>query len=638
MVDRAIQMQKRDAEAACPEVPQALKSATQLRVQAQGALLSLAPHNIRYSELVAEGIDPTILKRLYEDVGIKVAPPEAPKPAELPSKITSMSAQRQSVAVTAKPVPATEKAELQTEGTNRGFTPKSKLALAPNTAPTVSSVDHPNAEKPMERKELIARMLAAKTAKISEPSTSNPLPTERQTVPPISIPSTASRSESKESGAPAREKNKAQTELARQRIEALKRQAFLKQQQKAEQSNEFSQMNTLVTTTEASAPTVQHPLPVRPPIPQLTEPAIIPGLSINELQHEGNTQALIGGPQGIAIDPTPIPRLPQRKRPRATDFDESAAVPKKHIQHTIGYSDVPERLVIDISDDESLYGDDENGDTMDVESVHDAAAPANAHPVDTSKPNFSKYATITRASTSTPQATSRSSDNEHIRQRDLEIQAMHRKIAELERRRKEKLALVQTESSRASGNSGISSSSSSASSSSAARASPGAVDVGQSLPATTTSSKVTSSSTTVMSFPKRPNLIDSFSESSVKVLASMEFEQLDSIRSKILRMREIESGLPNLDAEITSTESRLAACREEAERLVSEITKGKQGRTQLVEELENLSHELNGLSIEDLNELRQQAGVKQQQLAAKEGMVTIISTSILYCTNCLQRQ
>lgn len=48
----------------------------QLRIQAQGALLRLAPHNIRYSELVREGINPAVLRQLYEEVGIRVPTPQ----------------------------------------------------------------------------------------------------------------------------------------------------------------------------------------------------------------------------------------------------------------------------------------------------------------------------------------------------------------------------------------------------------------------------------------------------------------------------------------------------------------------------------------------------------------------------------
>jgi hypothetical protein len=50
----------------CFHLPRLTKEGCMLHV----TLLSLAPHNIRYDELVGEGINPIILRRLYEEVGI----------------------------------------------------------------------------------------------------------------------------------------------------------------------------------------------------------------------------------------------------------------------------------------------------------------------------------------------------------------------------------------------------------------------------------------------------------------------------------------------------------------------------------------------------------------------------------------
>lgn len=103
----------------------------------------------------------------------------------------------------------------------------------------------------------------------------------------------------------------------------------------------------------------------------------------------------------------------------------------------------------------------------------------------------------------------------------------------------------------------------------------------------------------------------------------MDKEQLNSMHSKILRMKDIESGLPDLDAGISSSESRLTVCRQEAEALISDITKGREGRYQLVEELKGLSYEINGLSSEDLDELRRQVEIKKQHLPALEGKIQL---------------
>ncbi|KAI9759770.1 MAG: hypothetical protein M1835_000303, partial [Candelina submexicana] len=47
-------------------------SATEARTSAKHALLNLFPHKIRFEEIAAEGIDEEVLKDLYEEVGIKI--------------------------------------------------------------------------------------------------------------------------------------------------------------------------------------------------------------------------------------------------------------------------------------------------------------------------------------------------------------------------------------------------------------------------------------------------------------------------------------------------------------------------------------------------------------------------------------
>lgn len=605
-------MQNRDAPTTTSDDAQPPRSATQLRVQAQGALLRLAPHNIRYDELVAEGINPTILKKLYGEVGIKVAALKGEKTA---AKITSTAKPFAAPAApppTASPIQSAQmnkRAGAAALTKNNGIAQKS----SPTTDQTAASAT-PNSEpgKPMERKELIAKMLAAKAAKSSEPS--NPKAAPKESLLPSSASSAPSTpGQSKENGVPVRQKNKAQTELARQRIEELKRQALLRTQQQVQQPD---QSDTSVKGDPASifqspsAPAVQHPLPVRPPVPQPSEHAVIPGLLMTGSQQDTDAPSPGSATQGIAVDSTPVARATQRKRPRASDFDEPMAAPKKHFSHAGDHSSAADRLIIDISDDESLYGDDE-GEDMDVDSSPEQGA-SPVVTLDPTRAPLQNYPSHTRASSSTPQGSSRPGDQEHIRQRDLEIQAMHRKIAELEQKRKTKLATGRTQSPGTLNDTGASSS--------AAQYSATDVEVVESSTAPSSGPKVAPSTRTAMSsLAGRPNLIDSFSDSSVRALASMDMAQLDGIRSKILRMKEIEFGLPELDAELQSSESRLSVCGEEADRLLSEIFKGREGRLLLIEELKNLCYEIDDLSLEDVDELRRQAELKEQHLAAEEG-------------------
>lgn len=76
--------------------------------------------------------------------------------------------------------------------------------------------------------------------------------------------------------------------------------------------------------------------------------------------------------------------------------------------------------------------------------------------------------------------------------------------------------------------------------------------------------------------------------------------QLEKLRSTYLRKQEIVAGLPSLDAEILRSQARLNDFKEQEQKLLSEITKGNEGRQQLINELGALDLEINGLSLEEI--------------------------------------
>lgn len=295
----------------------------------------------------------------------------------------------------------------------------------------------------MERKELIARKLAAaaqaaaaRTAKV--PSTeSNAVAKDAQSAPTPSSSATPDESLSKKNAVPVRQKNKAQTELARQRILDLQRQAALKSQQKNKETQPFQviEQNSATDGSNAATPAAQHPLPVRPPIPQSSYAVTLPGLVMLESnQHDPSSQPPRYASPAVAMDSTPIPRPSQRKRPRASDFDELESGSKKHMVYgndTTG-SAGPEKLIIEFSDDESLYDDDE---TMDTGQEFEAPHTASRAPSRPALPK--KYP----SATSTPLGSTWQSDNEDMQRKNQEIQEMHRRIAYLEEKRKAKAKL-----------------------------------------------------------------------------------------------------------------------------------------------------------------------------------------------------
>lgn len=586
------------------------KSPVQLRLQAQGALLSLAPHNIRYGELVREGINPVILRQLYEDVGIKVQTPLSDtKKDSLPKPQESIVNQSQSAAVQ-----STSFTDSVDPAQRQGSKPGNDNEKQPSPVEPPSSASQQDAGKPMERKEVIARMLAAKAAKAPGPSPSPQAGVSKET--PGGAVSISSELPLKEKDVPVREKNKAQTELARKRIEELKKQGLMRNQQKPQaDSIPQEQPQRSETIKQALAPPNvipvrnQHPLPERPPQPE-APPGRLPGLFMTDSGQLPAPESHATPMQGLALDSTPQPRVSQRKRPRASDFDEPSNTPREGFGQGVANAVPEEKLVIDISDDE-FYGDSEN-DHMDLETPADLAQSSDS------------FMNSVDPSGSTTSVAPRANDQEHIRMKDLEIQEMHRKIAELEQRKKTKLTTSRTQSPRGPDSLTVS-----------LPDNPSGTDF-QSNVYSTESPPVNNDSDTMHTVPdtvhatsgqnghpERPQPID---------LASMNLTQLAVMRSKILRKKEIEMGLPDLDAEIQSSEAKLSELQKDEDQLLLNIARGKEGRQQLIGELEELGLETNGLTLEVLDAAQRKLESHKPSSPPDQGMfpvtVSLVSTMV----------
>ncbi|KAL2002863.1 hypothetical protein VTN02DRAFT_5700 [Thermoascus thermophilus] len=619
------------------------KSPAQLRVLAQGALLGLAPHNIRYNELVGEGINPTILKQLYDEVGIKVTSPilDPKAAAGDASKAAGALAATQQTSDKTSPAKAQPESSTREQGTAvQEPTRTMQTATSTSQAPSIveKATAFPSAStiptqtetgKPLERKEVIARMLAAKAGKISGVTSSAKPDTAKES----SVAGATATKPAEQPSQPAppsegqvKEKNKAQTELARQRIEQLKKQGLAKSQQRPQvesPSAPTSQQQHGIATGLVQTPqsfaqpfpssTLQHPLPERPPEPESVPPARIPGLFMTQSDRpvpgEPSPAAQVSGVDSGPVQTRNVPR----KRPRASDFDEPVASTKN-------YTAVPDnRLIIDISDDEFLHGDNDDGDAMDIDKPGDkissetistansrSSMPRNFPPLTdfpSRKPPIPPHQRAPASSSS--QTPHRISDQEDLRLKDLEIKAMRKRIAELEQRKQAKLAASRTQS-------------------------PGTVNqpasvsenpprpINETPAATETEQQVHPS---VQGDSERisrgePSLVSSRNRSSsIQTLASMDAAQIENMRSKFLRKKEIESGIPALDAELLKSEARLAEFRKEEERLLAEIAKGKEGRRQLMQELENLGLETQGLTLEELQAAKEELENRERQKA-----------------------
>lgn len=521
--------------------PTAGKTVSQIRVMAQGALLGLVPHNIRFNELAKENIDPDILRQLYNEIGIKIA--DSVSDAKSPKKSDSIEA----AVAPNEPTDHTHAQAITTPEEQQDSIRKNTLQQKGEDSSVASS------SKPLERKELIARMLAAKANKATAsngPKATESRPRSASGVDQsVVLPRDAMVSPTISQATQPKEKNKAQTELARQRMEQLKKMG-LKRQQSQPENIPTPQAPSTDSTQQVA--TLSHPLPERPPVPD--EPTIstemqtlqIPGLQTNTSEtNPSSTPTDIGNTENdIATF-----RKNAVKRPRASDFDEVYPKPKKP-------SVAQDRLVIDISDDESMEDED---DTLMPDVNNDTPSSQTSNFPRSSGPSYQRS-----SASATPQ--SRIHDAESLRQKHLEIQAMRRRIAEFEEKKKAK------------GSNPI--------------ASP--ISTPGSFKATGEQDNATQSqaeeeplapiAATIARSKSAGALVDSPAQSAVSTGAS----NLDRIRQKLLRKQEIESGLPTLDDELLRIETKLAGFRQLEEELLAEIAKGREGRKQLVDELQSL--------------------------------------------------
>ena len=324
------------------------KSPSQIRVMAQGALLSLAPHNIRFSELVKEDIDPTVLKQLYDDIGIKVTSTAEKHPGSAVPKLD--------VAKVNITKPIIDK--LDSSATTQERIPTASSASVSNVETNDLSISA--SAKPLERKDVIARMLAEKAKKKATNVVSDSAldaTTLRNSSTSASSIEKAAEVSKPELPAQTKEKNKALSELARQRIEQLKKMRIKRQQSNSESTNVSSApvssiSNTPIVKPETTVP-LHHPLPERPPVapssPKLSTPQL-PGLSLSS-EPTGTSSPSIIENRSMGTS-TPF-KNSLGKRPRASDFDESIPEIKKH--------SMKDRLVIDISEDESSEEEEDIG-------------------------------------------------------------------------------------------------------------------------------------------------------------------------------------------------------------------------------------------------------------------------------------
>jgi hypothetical protein len=480
-----------------------------------------------------------------------------------PAPILPPKANGTSTAPAVQPVPSAQAHQLK---------PAPVVKTNINPAPSAKSAASPTT--PGDRKDYIARLQAAKAAKqagVAKPSPPQQTPPAKPTTPApaTKTPQPATTPNAKP---PVTDEQRARnTELIKQRLEAIKA------RQKAPVIANKAAMVAPVPpeqVTRAATPTTSTPTNhgYMPPFPG------IPGLFMNAPPASGNS---------TLTAPQPSPAIPQ-KRPAPADSTEVSTPRGSVTPYTCPLGQSPhadqedDSMIIDVSEDES------NGSDMDIEDDQPAIRAVQVPRPDlTILPSRAGSAMPTASAVSTPGAqtpTTVARENE-LADKEKKLVAMRETLKKklAEKRERDKAAAA-----------------------AAATSSP-------------TSQK-----------PYTP-LLPPQSDTPSKLLTPMPVQShntaidpahsnVDSQRNtKRLRRAEIQSRLPNLDAEIALNASRMAQLTKEMEQLTAQNARIARDKEQLTKELEDIGIDTEGMSHAELrakkDEIEREQSVEPEPLS-----------------------
>ncbi|KZF23059.1 hypothetical protein L228DRAFT_283117 [Xylona heveae TC161] len=720
------------------------KTLTEKRTAAKNALLNLIPFKIKFSELVAENIDPEILRSLYDEIGLKHTPqtptrltadgaqgtsPDKPERSrtrestqdsrtihesqELPSNkgeetanpsiITTMppkplDSSQQKVVVQSKTADQAQPTANRSPPTAQPSKP-AKLPVPPKFGMALSTGENAGEPK-LERKDYIARMLAAKKSKQSSTiprppsnesqrvSTRSEVTADKQVRKEPDAPDEGSKEKSKSQiEAELEEKKRAQTELARQRIEALKN-------QKNREKGLSTASGTVTPIGNGLSP---NPTPLQAQPPSLPESASIPQISslptppihhalppkpapVVEDTSKERKAATVSGIPGLFMTASEIApstvqltesstttsspalgaqdsSLTRRKRPVASDFDSETSLNQRILKRPFGRNGT-HQVVIDVSDDDT-GSDADDSDSMDIDDKNDSdeatagtdskssehASFRNMPPLtDTpTRPTSTRSGIILSSPASAQPFNTRpllkNKEPEHLKRKMEEIEGLQKKIAEMEQKWRAKQASSRPQTPGTLNNS----------------SNPFSLDKQTILPSNnnTETSPPAESSTASPESDLLPSAITSQADThnaraaglmdSVKASDAISSEQLkqtlaaasaevrlESLDSKLRRRAEITSGIPAVDAAVRTSQLRLEELKKEMEAVAAAVQAGLERRKRLADELESLGIDTEGMPVEELQskkiEIERQGGNGAEPAAPNGESVSDIKT------------
>jgi hypothetical protein len=526
----------------------------QSREQAKQFIKLLHCNNIGYRALAKEDLDHDQLRGLYQSLNL----PSEPAPI-LPLKETSSMhkpSPQASASPAVQPVPGGPVQEQKP-----GPTVKTNIhaASASNSAPS-----------PVDRKDYIARLQAAKLAKASAAKASPP-----QQTPPVVAAPPAPTVKTPHATAPSTakppitdEQRARNTELIKQRLEAMKA-----KKQSAPATNVSTPAPTRMQTSESTRPA---PLDAAQQAPSVTTTP----------SHQPYTSPFPGIP-GLFMNPPPsfdstnsrATSSVQQKRPIPSDSNELSTPRGSATPYTRPLGDSPhvyqeEPMIIEVSDDES------NASEMDIDEDHvpskvavTSSLASSQHRVPGAIPDFPSRQTSvlpgsSAVSTPGPQTPATQAREQELKKKEDQLAAMRltlkRKLAE--KREKDRAAAA------------------------AATLSPTAQT------ATTKSTSLLNGVTADLQ-PTASGPPPSMSVESISASADSMNDASELIRDvKRRRREEIQSKLPSFDAELAMNTDRMAHLMKEMEQLKAQSERITKDKEQLTRELEGLGVDTEGMS------------------------------------------
>ncbi|KAI5921835.1 hypothetical protein F4810DRAFT_311868 [Camillea tinctor] len=434
------------------------RSVSEAKKKAQEAILGLWPLKVRYQDYIEEGLDATVIKKLFTDLGLDTS---VSKPPGSSQKTISPDASAASKPTTISPKGTSELKQTAIQPQIAPQIPASSTPSAPEVVlpdrTQASTADKKNEEVKTpaktaaeERKDKIARKLAAKAQKTTTaaqpaapaaPTTTTTTSTNTRT--PISI---TSAPESKPMVAsPAKPKGKTRAEnnaILQQKLAALK-----KLQEKTAANKNLATPKDVPASISpgAGVSSAATPTPERKSgadLPSKSPPAV--SVSSESDNRPGSTDiqgtSKDGSIPGLTLSSQasqgPIRTL---KRPVASDFDNYTPreVPLKRTR-------TQETLIIDVSDDEDVEMEigspvDEPSTPTELVNASARKTPLSAFAPLSDTPNWRQHSSPVSNSVSTPPV-----DGAKLDLLRKKIEETKRRIAEAEAKKAKKV--VTTES------------------------------------------------------------------------------------------------------------------------------------------------------------------------------------------------